>query len=38
MNICEARTGAVVVSAISGKLNGLSAPGLEAQVNFLELL
>jgi hypothetical protein len=38
MDLCEAQIGAVVVSAISGKLNGLSAPELLAQVNFDEVL
>jgi anti-anti-sigma factor len=35
MNISEARTGAVVVLAISGKLDGFSAPALEAQITRL---
>jgi anti-anti-sigma factor len=35
MNICEARTGAVVVLAIGGKLDGFSAPALEAQITRL---
>jgi hypothetical protein len=38
MNILEARSGAVVELAISGKLDGFSAPALEAQINFHELL
>ncbi len=32
MNIRETRTGAVVVLALSGKLDGISAPALEAQI------
>ena len=38
MNIVKARTGAIVELAISGKLDGFSAPALEAQINFHELL
>jgi stage II sporulation protein AA (anti-sigma F factor antagonist) len=35
MNICETRLGEVVVLAISGKLDGISAPTLEAHATRL---
>lgn len=35
MNIQETRSGAVVVLALSGKLDGFSAPALEAQITRL---
>ena len=35
MNICETRSGTVVVLAISGKLDGFSAPALEAYTTRL---
>jgi len=38
VSIVKARTGTVLELAIGGKLDGLAAPALEAQINFHELL